>query len=310
MYIPYFRGKQFDLIGLRESVSLELLGSNTIPLIEPVRDAKQLLKTLEMFVEKQREVLVVVNPEVGQVQKGMPRLHDWAAFYESPYVIPVYILNEMLDINELFDVDEIQGEDYVFLSHKYVASSVEEIVKAKTPRYHIISDSARLRKVVKENRVLLTDPFTSESSFSAHSDDCLDYEDEFFCDNHLFFQEDGYIGFSNYGIDGAFYYDKGYPSKVVVLHILYRDKYNSIRIKHFTSDTNDSHHNPNAKFQEALGKLVRWQEYFSKEIPLTTGLRELISYYHTGDYPGPGTIKKLLVMHQLELLGEHFVDRL
>ena len=304
MYIPYFRGKQFDLIGLRESVSRGLLGNNTIPLIEPVRDAKQLLKTLEKFVEKQREVLVVVNPEVGQVQKGMPRLHDWVAFYDSPYVIPVYLINEMVDMGE------IQGRDCVFLSLKYVASKLETIPENHAPKYHIISDSARLRRAVKENRILLTDPFTKVSSFNVHSDDYQDFEDEFYCDNHLFFQEDGYIGFSNYGIDGEFYYDKGFPTRILVLHILYRDKFNSIRIKHFTSDSNDSYHNSKVKFQEALGKLVRWQEHFRKEVPLTTGMQELINYYHTGDYPGPGTIKKLLVMHQLELMGGPFTREL
>ena len=294
MYIPYFRGKQFDLIGLRESVSSGLIGKNTIPLVEPVRDSKQLLKTLEAFIKHQHEILVVANPEVGQVQKGMPRLYDWVVYYDSPYVIPVYITDNNLK------AEEIQGSEYAFLSTRYIGRMLKELLERHTPKVHIISDSARLRRVVKDNRILLTDPFTKLNSGA----DYLELEDEFYCNDHKFFQEDGYIGFSNYGIDGKHYYDKGFPSRTVVLHILYMDKFGSVRIKHFTSDSNDSYGDGQVKFREALGKLVRWQQYFSKEVPLTVGLRELISYHANEEYPGPGTIKKLLVMHQMELMKD------
>jgi len=293
MYIPYFRGKQFDLIGLRESLSMGLLGKNTVPLIEPVRDSKQLLKTIEEFAKKQQEILVVANPEVGQVQKGMSKLHEWEGFYDCPYVTLVYLINQILES------EDIQGSEYVFLSKNYVGDKLEELAEIHQPKYHIISDSARLRRQVKRNRVLLTDPFTKLN----HGADYLELEDEFYCDDYKFMKEDGYVGFSNYGIDGEHYYDKGYPSRTVVLHILYSDCYNSIRIKHFASDSNESHDNPKIKFYEALGKLVKWQSHFNKEVPLTVGLNELIGYYFSGEYPGPGTIKKLLVMHQLELMG-------
>jgi len=294
MYIPYFRGKQFDLIGLRESVSKGLIGKGTIPLVEPVRDSKQLLKTLEAFIKYQQEILVVANPEVGQVQKGMPRLHDWVKCYDSPYVIPVYITGYNLK------VEDIQDDEYAFLSTSYISGKLEELLETHTPKVHMISDSARLRKVVKDNRILLTDPFTKLNSGA----DYLELEDEFYCDDHKFFREDGYMGFSNYGIDGKHYYDKGFPSRTVVLHILYKDKFGSIRIKHFASDSNESYGDVQVKFREALGKLVRWQEYFSKEVPLTVGLKELISFHEAKECPGPGTIKKLLVMHQMELMRD------
>ena len=293
MYIPYFRGKQFDLIGLRESLSMGLLGKNTVPLIEPVRDSKQLLTTIDKFAKKQQEILVVANPEVGQVQKGMSKLHEWEGFYDCTYITPVYLINQMLESKD------IQGNEYVFLSKNYVGAKLEELAEIHQPKFHIISDSARLRRQVKINRVLLTDPFTKLN----HGADYLELEDEFYCDDYKFMKEDGYVGFSNYGIDGEHYYDKGYPSRTVVLHILYLDRYNSIRIKHFASDSNESHDNPKIKFYEALGKLVEWQSHFNKEVPLTVGLKELIGYYDSGEYPGPGTIKKLLVMHQLKLMG-------
>jgi hypothetical protein len=144
---------------------------------------------------------------------------------------------------------------------------------------------------------LLTDPFTRLH----HGADYLELEDEFYCDDSKYFREDGYIGYSNYGIDGEAYYDKGYPSRSIVLHVLYIDKHKSVRIKHFASDTNDTAAYPAGKFFEALRKLADWHSRYEKEVPLTNGLKELLSYHGQGTYPGTGIIKKLLVKHQLEL---------
>jgi len=292
MYIPYFRGKQFDLLALKESVTDGLLPKGTVPLIEPVRDSAYLRKTLKAFIENEREILVIDNPEVGQVQRGVARIHEIKDLFESTYVTPVYLLNHS------FNPAWIIQDDFVFLSKRYFKDILAE-VSTYQPRYHIITDSARLRKAVHDNRVLLTDPFTRLN----HGADYLELEDEFYSDDSKYFLEDGYIGYANYGIDGETYYDKGYPSRSIVLHILYLDRYKSVRIKHFVSDSNDSAANPAGKFFEALKKLAEWHSRYKKEVPLTRGLEELLSYHERGAYPGTGIIKKLSVMHQLELYG-------
>ena len=295
MYIPYFRGKQFDLLALQECVNDGLLAKGAVPLIEPVRDSAHVRNTLEAFIKHEREILVVDNPEVGQVQRGVVRIHEIKDLFDSPYVTPVYLLNHS------FNPAWITQENFVFLSKIYVKDILEK-VSAYRPRYHIIADSARLRKAVHDNRILLTDPFTRLHNGA----DYLELEDEFYSDDSKYFLEDGYIGYSNYGIDGEAYYDKGYPSRSITLHILYLDRYKSVRIKHFTSDSNESPANPAGKFFEAAKKLADWLGRYEKEIPLTKGLRELLSYYERGIYPGTGVLKKLSVMHQLELY-ERFV---
>jgi len=131
--------------------------------------------------------------------------------------------------------------------------------------------------------------------------------DEFFSDDSKHFAEDGYIGYSDYGIDGEAYFDKGYPSRSVTLHILYIDRHKSARIKHFASDSNESAANPAGKFMEALAKLSEWHARYVKEVPLTRGLMELLSYQERG-YPGAGIVKKMLVMHQLELYKGLAID--
>ena len=69
MYFPYLRGRQFELIALRELLESERIGQEIIPIIEPVKPSATLLKTLECFVNHDREIAVVFNPAVGDFPK-------------------------------------------------------------------------------------------------------------------------------------------------------------------------------------------------------------------------------------------------
>jgi len=293
MYIPYFRGKQFDLQALRECAEDGSIADGVVPLVEPVRDSPFLRRAIEAFIARGREILIIDNPEVGQAQRGVAKIHGIEDLFESPHVTPAYILNET------FDPARINCEDFAFISKVYLKNILAETAAFK-PKFHIIADGARLRMAVKENRVLLTDPFNKLS----HGADYLELEDEFYSDDHKYFFEDGYIGHSNYGIDGEPYVDKGYPSRSVVLHILYIDRHNSLRIKHFASDSNESAANPAGKFFEALNKLADWRARYANEVPLTSGLGELISFREKEIFPGAGVIKKLSVKHMLEVYGK------
>ena len=44
MYFPYLRGRQFELIALRELVGKDVLSSRITPIIEPVNYLLRLLK--------------------------------------------------------------------------------------------------------------------------------------------------------------------------------------------------------------------------------------------------------------------------
>ena len=50
MYFPYLRGRQFELLALRELLEKGRIGKKIIPIIEPVKPSSTLLKTLECFV--------------------------------------------------------------------------------------------------------------------------------------------------------------------------------------------------------------------------------------------------------------------
>ena len=66
MYYPYLRGKQFEMLLLRNNV--DLLSKNNIhPIIEPVKsDFKALKRAMEVLNEENVCCTLVVNPQVGE----------------------------------------------------------------------------------------------------------------------------------------------------------------------------------------------------------------------------------------------------
>ena len=76
MYFPYLRGRQFELIALRELLEGKRISEKVIPIIEPVKPSSTLLKTLETFVKNDREIAVVFNPTVGDFAKKLKEMRE------------------------------------------------------------------------------------------------------------------------------------------------------------------------------------------------------------------------------------------
>lgn len=65
MYFPYLRGRQFELIALRELVEKGVLSSRITPIIEPVKLSSTLVKTIEAYGENSKQLAIITNPKVG-----------------------------------------------------------------------------------------------------------------------------------------------------------------------------------------------------------------------------------------------------
>jgi len=70
MYYPYFRGKQFELITIREMAPL-LAAKGFVPIIEPVRESLGgLERTLKAICDAGGQAIVIVNPYHGDHQEN------------------------------------------------------------------------------------------------------------------------------------------------------------------------------------------------------------------------------------------------
>lgn len=58
MYLPYLRGRQNELLCLRELVDNNLLSSHIVPIIEPVRYSSTLFSTIKNLLRLTRILLL------------------------------------------------------------------------------------------------------------------------------------------------------------------------------------------------------------------------------------------------------------
>ena len=76
MYFPYLRGKQFELIALRElSVFMSSKRDKLSPVIEPVKDSSTLKSTLKELADKSINFNFIINPRVGSFQNSYKELY-------------------------------------------------------------------------------------------------------------------------------------------------------------------------------------------------------------------------------------------
>jgi len=65
MYFPYLRGRQYELLALRELAENHLLGNYVIPIIEPVKLSPTLINAMSAFISAKHPLAVIRNPAVG-----------------------------------------------------------------------------------------------------------------------------------------------------------------------------------------------------------------------------------------------------
>ena len=160
----------------------------------------------------------------------------------------------------------------------------------------------RFLKGLNKTYIRLDDLFEKQ----ARNSDYLDIEEHRFSEEHIYFIEDGFNGFSDYTSLPSEYIDGGSTPRAVVIHLTYLNSQNQIWIRHFTSETNDSIANVQGKFAEAAAKAVN----YCRQNGLTnSAIAELESYFDNEHYPGLGTVKKLSIKNHLLVISQYLKNR-
>jgi hypothetical protein len=303
MYFPYLRGRQFELIALRELIEKNLISPKIIPIIEPVKRSSSLLKTLSIYNQYKKEIALINNPQVGTfIKKQNPEDSENTEKFDSNlenlksdnYIIDSYFLCE--EIASRLNSKDIYNKTIILANNHDSLDVYPKIFQDSYPRFSLIIDESEFRREIRKNRVLIADRFKKQP----RNTDYLNNEDEPFSSDHLFYKDDGYVGFSDYSIIGDEYSESGFAPFAVAIHILYFDDKQKLRVRHFVSDTNDDYTDPVGKFKEAVTKLVEWNETMQLS---TFAIKKFEEMYKEESYPGLGTVKKLSIMHHLELIN-------
>lgn len=183
MYFPYLRGRQFELIALRELLEGKRISEKVIPIIEPVKPSSTLLKTLETFVKNDREIAVVFNPTVGDFAKKLKEMREedskvanelYDLLTQNDKVIKSYIMDRGI-LSEI--KSEASKNKYLIINlNRDCLDDFLDAYEDTLPRFTLIPDDRAFRRVIPDSKVLFEDNFNKQS----RNIDYIDNQDEFF----------------------------------------------------------------------------------------------------------------------------------
>lgn len=318
MYYPYLRGRQNELLCLRELLENDRLSDTVTPVIEPVKCTSTFFSTVKKFIEKDRNIIVIANPQVGVFVKEYKEIiedakttesdkikktaEEYQAILNNAKVIKAYILNsrtakkiadaELEKKENLFLISENKGDDQFFIKYR----------DALVTKAALIPKDEDFKDEVESDCIILEDCYEKKK----RNVDYIEEPDVFFSKNHLIYAKRGYIGFSDYSIVGKSYEESGFAPLAIAIHITYFDDRNTLWVHHFVSESNQNISDPARKFQEAMENLMVWENF--DRLEQTMGLQTLINYYENEKFPGLGVIKKYSIMHHIEMIGKYLEE--
>lgn len=304
MYFPYLRGRQFELIALRELLEKKLINEHIFPIIEPVKLSNTLIKTLNVYKEKNANIAIIYNPCVGSLDNEQLSsttdnsiCNTLGQLSSEPPILKAYHLSKNLP-----EIENDLSNIILVANNRDMSIQYNNIYNTKiAPKYTLMLDESDFRRNIRnKRRVLLADNFIKKSKNADYNGD------EFYTRDHLFYSDDGYVGFADYSVVGNDYTESGFAPYAVAIHIVYLDTDKTMRIHHFVSDSNDDYSDTTGKFSEALEKLIKWNQ--EKQLS-TYAMQEFKRLYNEQSYPGLGTVKKLSIMHHLELVSDFLAQQ-
>jgi hypothetical protein len=310
MYHPYFRGKQYELITIRETASI-LGEAGFRPIIEPVREALSgLEKALDVVVDEGGKAIVIVNPHHGDLSGAGEQLTELLKrkFAEKPNISAGILLKQDMTIEEVMGSYEEHSAHTPVLIHagfseaKALAGTLGQPTQEKS---HIFFEQFCGKLYQKHftgaNRVLLRDGFQRMRN--------IDYEFvEHFSDLHATYDAEGMNGFGDFLIVGDEYIEGGGPAYTVAIHLTFidPDQDNSMMIYHFKSKRTDTPTDPAGKFAEALAAMMRTLNGPKSKVLETEAVKEFRMLHEQRHFPGLGYVKKLSMNHHIETLANYF----
>lgn len=306
MFYPFLRGRQNELLALRELLESGKL-QNITPIVEPVKASPTLLSLLERFSESGKELILVENPIVGSFANEIERDVDYQNKFESVLsnydcLIGMRYCGKGLSLQAISN--HATGKAF-FLNAENRPNYVEECIDVQ-PKYTIVSSTnQRLQRKAIGGKIALDSSYTPKKRNADYSES----EDDFLSEE-LFYPDSGCIGFSDYSVIGNEYIEGGFMPKVVALHLVYADDdEEQLKVKHFLSPEDASGLDVGMKFHLALGKLIDWADCNSQLARETEGLISMREIHEKERFPGLGVAKKLALKHHIEMVNEMIGER-
>lgn len=297
MYYPILRGKQFELLALRD-LAPHIHPHFVRPILEPVRDNySALAKTIELLNEHDIQPIVIINPSLGNfvdLKATVSIAEDLTSSYSKPIRFLPCITTKGLDAEKVKALSDSFAQFSIFIEEDYESELFPVLEKAL-----VVITTTRYRKAFHNlnSVVLIEDGFSKQSRNS-------DYPDRsFFSELHTEYSSTKNVtGFGDYTITGSHYLESGGPAYVVAIHLPYIDsqKEDAMYVRHFRSYDDRSPTQPGEKFGDALRKLVQFTNENPNLVFNTLAIKAFRRLHKEDHFPGLGSVKKLSISHHIE----------
>lgn len=308
MYYPYLRGKQFELLALRELAQhkSDWHLDHICPIIEPVKkDLSSNSAAINALINAKIPFSLVLNPYRGDFSlndnsfaNSAPDLINHGEF--QPKWSPAFLIDSNTEMI-CQTIQEKKLENITLIAQDEFDDALLANLIQTGKINKIIAVQAAIRKIRKISRnidiIRLDDKFPPVKRNS----DYRGKEDQVFSEEFAFFDVDGFSGFSDYTLITKDFADGGALPLVVAIHLTYSKTREEIRVRHFLSDSNSNgRENIQKKFAEAVEKV---DFFFKNNADITDPVRTLIQFKEEGHYPGLGCLKKLSIEHHILLVN-------
>lgn len=311
MYYPFLRARQFELIALRELAIEDSVNSFIIPILEPVKETlNNLTLANSIFNDNNQRAYLVVNPSVGEPSSNIYYYLEYLLNLENSIYQPAFhFQNNSEFINQ--SIEKFGLKECMLILNNNINEddlSFRNLVEKKEITSIMVNDPVQNRalnryiKSLDKNYIRLDDKFEKK----ARNSDFLTIQEHRFTEEHLYFKEDGFSGFSDFTVLPSEYIDGGSTPRAIAIHLTYLNEEKQIWIRHFTSITNDSISNIQGKFDEAASKAIK---FCSEKRLSNKALKELEQYHNNQHYPGLGTVKKISIKNHLLVVNNYFKNR-
>lgn len=300
MYFPILRGKQFELLALRD-LAPRLEGHLFSPVIEPVRsNFSSLSKTIKLLNDEGIQPVVIVNPYLGEFSNlGSDELilEELISSTDDRIEFLPCLNNKGLDTKKVAHLVEKLDNFAIFIDGDFDKELLPILKDAEFVFAH------RYRRSFKELKkvVIVKDGFDKKTKNSEYDNR------SFFSDLHYDYSSFGgnVVGFGDYTITGRQYSESGGPAYVVTVHLSYIDssKDDDMYVRHFKSYDDNSPTQPGEKFGNALAKLVAFVDDNEELFYETLALDEFYRLNEEDHFPGLGSVKKLSISHHIETIS-------
>lgn len=308
MYHPYFRGKQYELIAVRENAQ-RMADAGFVPTIEPVREALGGLdRALEAVCDARGKAIVIINPRHGDHADDGQSISALlkARFLTKADITVGILLTEGMDVADILAECEEHKGHQLALVHSGFSGNGKDLATRVAAKYavsHLFIDS-RSNKLYRRHfagsqRVLIKDGFRRQKKNS-------DYPLlEPFSDLHLTYSDEGMDGFGDFLTVGDDFTEGGGPAYAIAIHLTFidPDKDGAMFIYHFKSKRIDTPTDPAGKFAEALQAMMDTVNAPGSKVFNSTALDQFRAIHKAGHFPGLGSVKKLSMQHHIETLA-------